>query len=68
MQLINLGKAKFENIIKLNDIPIKSTEIDKAIINDYKEINDMVLNKKSTISLLIENNKDFVDYIKNLVD
>lgn len=64
MQLINLGKTKFENIIKLNDIPIKSTEIDKAIINDYKEINDMVLNKKSTISLLIENNKDFVDYIK----
>ena len=64
MQLINLGKAKFENIIKLNDTPIKSTEIDKAIINDYKEINDIVLNKKSTISLLIENNKDFVDYIK----
>ena len=64
MQLVNLGKTKFENIIKLNDIPIKSTEIDKAIINDYKEINDMVLNKKSTISLLIENNKDFVDYIK----
>ena len=64
MQLINLGKAKFENIIKLNDTPIKSTEIDKAIINDYKEINDMVLNKKSTISLLIESNKNFVDYIK----
>lgn len=64
MQLINLGKAKFENIIKLNDIPIKSIEVDKNIINDYKEINDMVLNKKSTISLLIENNKDFVDYIK----
>ena len=64
MQLINLGKTKFENIIKLNDTPIKSTEIDKAIINDYKEINDIVLNKKSTISLLIENNKDFVDYIK----
>ena len=64
MQLVNLGKTKFENIIKLNDIPIKSTEIDKAIINDYKEINDIVLNKKSTISLLIENNKDFVDYIK----
>lgn len=64
MQLINLGKAKFENIIKLNDIPIKSIEVDKNIINDYKEINDIVLNKKSTISLLIENNKDFVDYIK----
>ena len=64
MQLINLGKAKFENIIKLNDIPIKSIEVDKNIINDYKEINDMILNKKSTISLLIENNKDFVDYIK----
>ena len=64
MQLVNLGKTKFENIIKLNDIAVKSTEIDKAIINDYKEINDIVLNKKSTISLLIENNKDFVDYIK----
>lgn len=64
MQLVNLGKTKFENIIKLNDTPIKSTEIDKAIINDYKEINDMVLNKKSSVSLLIENNKDFVDYIK----
>lgn len=64
MQLINLGKTKFENIIKLNDIPIKSIEVDKNIINDYKEINDMILNKKSTISLLIENNKDFVDYIK----
>ena len=64
MQLINLGKAKFENIIKLNDIPIKSIEVDKNIINDYKEINNMILNKKSTISLLIENNKDFVDYIK----
>ena len=64
MQLVNLGKAKFENIIKLNDTPIKSTEIDKAIINDYKEINDMVLNKKSTVSLLIESNKNFVDYIK----
>ena len=64
MQLINLGKTKFENIIKLNDIPIKSIEVDKNIINDYKEINDIVLNKKSTISLLIENNKDFVDYIK----
>jgi len=64
MQLVNLGKTKFENIIKLNDIPIKSIEVDKNIINDYKEINDMVLNKKSTISLLIENNKDFVDYIK----
>lgn len=64
MQLINLGKAKFENIIKLNDIPIKSIEVDKNIINDYKEINDMVLNKKSTVSLLIENNKNFVDYIK----
>ena len=64
MQLVNLGKTKFENIIKLNDIPIKSIEVDKNIINDYKEINDMVLNKKSTISLLIENNKNFVDYIK----
>lgn len=64
MQLINLGKAKFENIIKLNDIPIKSIEVDKNIINDYKEINDMVLNKKSTVSLLIENNKNFVEYIK----
>ena len=64
MQLINLGKAKFENIIKLNDILIKSIEVDKNIINDYKEINDMVLNKKSTISLLIESNKNFVDYIK----
>ena len=64
MQLINLGKAKFENIIKLNDIPIKSIEVDKNIINDYKEINDMILNKKSTISLLIESNKNFVDYIK----
>lgn len=64
MQLVNLGKTKFENIIKLNDIPIKSIEVDKNIINDYKEINDMVLNKKSTVSLLIENNKDFVDYIK----
>lgn len=64
MQLVNLGKTKFENIIKLNDIPIKSIEIDKNIINDYKEINDMVLNKKSTISLLIESNKNFVDYIK----
>lgn len=64
MQLVNLGKTKFENIIKLNDIPIKSIEVDKNIINDYKEINDMVLNKKSTVSLLIENNKNFVDYIK----
>lgn len=64
MQLVNLGKTKFENIIKLNDIPIKSIEVDKNIINDYKEINDMVLNKKSSVSLLIENNKDFVDYIK----
>ena len=64
MQLINLGKTKFENIIKLNDIPIKSIEVDKNIINDYKEINDMVLNKKSTVSLLIENNKNFVEYIK----
>lgn len=64
MQLINLGKTKFENIIKLNDISIKSIEVDKNIINDYKEINDMVLNKKSTVSLLIENNKNFVDYIK----
>jgi len=64
MQLVNLGKTKFENIIKLNDIPIKSIEVDKNIINDYKEINDMVLNKKSTISLLIESNKNFVDYIK----
>ena len=64
MQLVNLGKTKFENIIKLNDIPIKSIEVDKNIINDYKEINDMVLNKKSTISLLIENNKNFIDYIK----
>ena len=59
MQLINLGKTKFENIIKLNDIPIKSIEVDKNIINDYKEINDMVLNKKSTVSLLIESNKNF---------
>lgn len=64
MQLVNLGKTKFENIIKLNDIPIKTIEIDKNIINDYKEINDMVLNKKSTVSLLIESNKNFVDYIK----
>lgn len=64
MQLVNLGKTKFENIIKLNDIPIKSIEVDKNIINDYKEINDMVLNKKSTISLLIESNKNFIDYIK----
>lgn len=64
MQLVNLGKTKFENIIKLNDIPIKSIEVDKNIINDYKEINNMVLNKKSTISLLIESNKNFVDYIK----
>ena len=64
MQLVNLGKTKFENIIKLNDIPIKTIEVDKNIINDYKEVNDVILNKKSTISLLIENNKDFVDYIK----
>ena len=64
MQLVNLGKTKFENIIKLNNIPIKSIEVDKNIINDYKEINDMVLNKKSTISFLIESNKNFVDYIK----
>lgn len=64
MQLINLGKTKFENIIKLNNIPIKAIEVDKNIINDYKEINDMVLNKKSAVSLLIENNKNFVDYIK----
>lgn len=64
MQLINLGKTKFENIIKLNDIPIKSIEVDKNIINDYKEINDVILNKKSTVSLLIENDKKFVDYIK----
>lgn len=64
MQLVNLGKTKFENIIKLNDIPIKTIEVDKNIINDYKEINDMVLNKKSTVSLLIENNKNFVEYIK----
>ena len=64
MQLVNLGKTKFENIIKLNDIPIKTIEIDKNIINDYKEVNDIILNKKSTVSLLIENNKDFVDYIK----
>ena len=64
MQLINLGKAKFENIIKLNDIPIKTIEVDKNIINDYKEINDVILNKKSTVSLLIENDKKFVDYIK----
>lgn len=64
MQLINLGKTKFENIIKLNDIPIKSIEVDKNIINDYKEVNDIILNKKSTVSLLIESNKNFVDYIK----
>ena len=64
MQLVNLGKTKFENIIKLNDIPIKAIEIDKNIINDYKEVNDIILNKKSTVSLLIENDKKFVDYIK----
>lgn len=64
MQLVNLGKTKFENIIKLNDIPIKTIEIDKNIINDYKEVNDIILNKKSTVSLLIENDKKFVDYIK----
>lgn len=64
MQLVNLGKTKFENIIKLNDIPIKTIEIDKNIINDYKEVNDIILNKKSTVSLLIENDKNFVDYIK----
>lgn len=64
MQLVNLGKTKFENIIKLNDIPIKTIEVDKNIINDYKEVNDIILNKKSTVSLLIENNKNFVDYIK----
>ena len=64
MQLVNLGKTKFENIIKLNDIPIKTIEVDKNIINDYKEVNDIILNKKSTVSLLIENDKNFVDYIK----
>ena len=64
MQLVNLGKTKFENIIKLNDISIKTIEIDKNIINDYKEVNDIILNKKSTVSLLIENDKNFVDYIK----
>lgn len=64
MQLVNLGKTKFENIIKLNDIPIKTIEIDKNIINDYKEVNNIILNKKSTVSLLIESNKNFVDYIK----
>lgn len=64
MQLVNLGKTKFENIIKLNDIPFKTIEVDKNIINDYKEVNDIILNKKSTVSLLIENDKKFVDYIK----
>ena len=64
MQLINLGKAKFENIIKLNDTPIKSTEIDKAIINDYKEINDIVLNKKVVYQL--ENMYNILEFeIKN---
>lgn len=59
-----LGLTTFEKAIEQKPITLTKVDIDKSIINDYKEINDFILAKKSTISLLNEDNKKMVEYAK----
>ena len=59
-----VGITTFEKAIAQKLDPIKKVEVDKNIINDYKEINDFVLAKKSTISILYDDDKKIVDYAK----
>lgn len=59
-----LGLTTFEKAIEQKPITLTKVDIDKNIINDYKEINDFILAKKSTISLLNEDNKKMVEYAK----
>lgn len=59
-----LGLTTFEKAIEQKPITLAKVDIDKSIINDYKEINDFILAKKSTISLLNEDNKKMVEYAK----
>lgn len=59
-----LGLTTFEKAIEQKPITLTKVDIDKSIINDYKEINDFILAKKSTVSLLNENNKKMVEYAK----
>ena len=59
-----LGLTTFEKAIEQKPITLTKVDIDKNIINDYKEINDFILAKKSTVSLLNEDNKKIVEYAK----
>lgn len=59
-----LGLTTFEKAIEQKPITLTKVDIDKSIINDYKEINDFILAKKSTVSLLNEDNKKMVEYAK----
>lgn len=59
-----LGLTTFEKAIEQKPITLTKVDIDKSIINDYKEINDFILVKKSTVSLLNEDNKKMVEYAK----
>lgn len=59
-----LGLTTFEKAIEQKPITLAKVDIDKSIINDYKEINDFILAKKSTVSLLNEDNKKMVEYAK----
>lgn len=59
-----LGLTTFEKAIEQKPITLTKVDIDKNIINDYKEINDFILAKKSTVSLLNEDNKKMVEYAK----
>ena len=59
-----LGLTTFEKAIEQKPITLTKVDIDKNIINDYKEINDFILAKKSTVTLLNEDNKKMVEYAK----
>lgn len=59
-----LELTTFEKAIEQKPITLTKVDIDKNIINDYKEINDFILAKKSTVSLLNEDNKKIVEYAK----
>ena len=59
-----LGLTTFEKAIEQKPITLTKVDIDKSIINDYKEINDFILAKKSTVSLVNEDNEKMVEYAK----